>query len=62
VPTIHALGLIVGGVEAILHAHTAEGYAQIDEAMLPLPADEVSIEWAGDIYCIVRTAARGSSR
>ena len=53
VPAIKALGLIAGGIEAILHAHTAEGYAQIDEALLPLLADEVPIEWAGDIYCMV---------
>ena len=27
--------------------------ALIDEAMLPVLADEVPIEWAGDIYCVV---------
>jgi len=32
---------------------TADGYALIDEAILPLVADQVPIEWAGDIYCIV---------
>ncbi len=53
VPAISALGLIAGGIEAILQARTAEGYAQIDEALLPLLADEVPIEWAGDIYCMV---------
>ncbi|MGZ8802834.1 MAG: LuxR C-terminal-related transcriptional regulator [Mycobacterium sp.] len=53
VPAVSALGLIAGGIEAILHARTAEGYAQIDEAMLPLLADQVLIEWAGDIYCMV---------
>lgn len=52
-PAITALGLIAAGVEAILHARTAEGYALLDEAILPLLADQVPIEWAGDIYCFV---------
>ncbi|MDZ7882600.1 MAG: LuxR C-terminal-related transcriptional regulator [Mycobacterium sp.] len=52
-PAISALALIASGVEAILHARTADGYALIDEAILPLVADQVPIEWAGDIYCIV---------
>ena len=52
-PAVTALSLIIGGIEAILHARTADGYALIDEAILPLLADEVPIEWAGDIYCIV---------
>lgn len=52
-PAITALGLIASGLEAILHARTADGYALIDEAILPLVADQVPIEWAGDIYCVV---------
>ncbi|WP_460358785.1 LuxR C-terminal-related transcriptional regulator [Mycobacterium sp. ZZG] len=52
-PAVTALGLIAAGIEAILHARTTDGYALIDEAMLPLLADQVPIEWAGDIYCIV---------
>jgi hypothetical protein len=30
-----------------------EAYGLIDEAMLPVLADQVPIEWAGEIYCIV---------
>ena len=52
-PAISALGLIAAGIEAILNARTAEGWALIDEAILPLLADQVPIEWAGDIYCMV---------
>lgn len=52
-PAVTALGLIAAGIDAILHARTAEGYALIDEAMLPLMADQVPIEWAGDLYCTV---------
>ncbi len=53
VPAISALGLIAAGIEAILNARTAEGWALIDEAIVPLLADQVPIEWAGDIYCMV---------
>jgi DNA-binding CsgD family transcriptional regulator len=53
VPAVSALALIAAGLDAILHARTAEGYAMIDEAILPLLADQVPIEWAGDIYCVV---------
>ncbi len=52
-PAISALGLIIAGLEAILNARTADGYALIDEAILPLVAEQVPIEWAGDMYCIV---------
>lgn len=52
-PAVTAFGLIAAGLEAILNARTADGYAYIDEAMLPLIADQVPIEWAGDLYCIV---------
>ncbi len=52
-PALSALGLIAAGIDAILHARTAEGYALIDEAMLPLVAGQVPIEWAGDLYCMV---------
>ena len=53
VPALTALGLIAAGLEAILDRRTADGYALIDEAILPLVADQVPIEWAGDIYCVV---------
>lgn len=52
-PAVTALGLIAAGIQAMLQARTAEAYALIDEAILPLVADQVPIEWAGDIYCIV---------
>lgn len=52
-PAVTALGLIAGGIDAILQARTADGYALLDEAILPLLADQVPIEWAGDIYCMV---------
>lgn len=53
VPAITALGLVAEGLAAMLDARMAEAYGLIDEAMLPVLADQVPIEWAGDIYCIV---------
>ena len=52
-PAVSALSLIAEAIEAILHARTADAYALIDEAMLSVLADQVPIEWAGDMYCIV---------
>ena len=31
----------------------ADAFSLIDEAMLTVLADELPIEWAGDIYCLV---------
>jgi DNA-binding NarL/FixJ family response regulator len=48
-----ALALVAQGLEAILDGRMTEAYGLIDEAMLPVLADQVPIEWAGEIYCIV---------
>ena len=40
-------------LQAILDGRMAEAYGLIDEAMLPVLADQVPIDWAGDIYCVV---------
>jgi DNA-binding NarL/FixJ family response regulator len=53
IPTVTALGLIVEAVAAIREARMTDAFGLIDEAMLPVLADEVPIEWAGDIYCLV---------
>ena len=34
-------------------ARTTEAFAQLDEAMMPVLADQVPVDWAGDIYCAV---------
>jgi DNA-binding CsgD family transcriptional regulator len=52
-PAVAALALVVQGLEGILHARIPEAYGLIDEAMLALLADQLSIEWAGEIYCVV---------
>jgi DNA-binding CsgD family transcriptional regulator len=52
-PALAALTLVAQGLEAMLDGRMTEAYALIDEAMLAVLADQVPIEWAGDIYCIV---------
>lgn len=52
-PALTALGLVAQGLHAMLDARMADAYGLIDEAMLPVLADQVPVEWAGDIYCIV---------
>ncbi|MCW2513471.1 MAG: response regulator containing a CheY-like receiver domain and an DNA-binding domain [Mycobacterium sp.] len=52
-PTMTSLRLVVEAVAAIGEARMAEAFGLIDEAMLMVLADEIPIEWAGDIYCLV---------
>ncbi|CAN5879272.1 LuxR C-terminal-related transcriptional regulator [soil metagenome] len=53
IPALTALGLVADGLHAMLDERMADAYGFIDEAMLPVLADQVPVEWAGDIYCIV---------
>jgi DNA-binding CsgD family transcriptional regulator len=50
---LSALALVGQGIEAMLSGRIPEAYGFIDEAMLPMLADQVPIEWAGDMYCTV---------
>lgn len=52
-PAVTALCQVAEALVAIGEARMADAYGLIDEAMLPLLADEVPIDWAGDIYCVV---------
>ncbi len=51
--TFTAFGLLVQGMAEIRHGHMREGFALMDEAMLPVLADRVSADWAGNIYCTI---------
>ena len=53
VPAMTALCRVVEALAAILDARTTEAFALLDEALLPVLAGHVPIEWAGDIYCTV---------
>lgn len=52
-PALTALGLVLGGLVDVYGGSIAAGFAQLDEAMLPVLAGQVPAEWAGDIYCTV---------
>ena len=52
-PAVTALGLVSEALVAIGESRVKDAFGLIDEAMLPVLADEVPIEWAGDIYCLV---------
>ena len=50
-PAVSALGAVVAGMHAIRAGRTAEGFAQLDDAMLYVVSDELEPEWAGDVLC-----------
>jgi DNA-binding NarL/FixJ family response regulator len=52
-PALTALALVAEALAAIRDARIADAYALVDEAMLPVLADEVPLDWAGDIYCLL---------
>jgi DNA-binding NarL/FixJ family response regulator len=52
-PTYVALGLLVEGLAEIRRGRLREGFGLLDEAMLPVVADTVAREFAGNIYCTI---------
>ncbi|HEY5854826.1 MAG TPA: LuxR C-terminal-related transcriptional regulator [Aldersonia sp.] len=52
-PVLASLGLVLGGLADIRRGRTASGFAQLDEAMLPILAGQVPRLWAADVYCVV---------
>jgi DNA-binding NarL/FixJ family response regulator len=52
-PPLTALCQVAQGIEAMLEGRMAVAYGLIDEAMLPVLADQLPLEWAGEVYCIV---------
>ncbi|HET7667738.1 MAG TPA: LuxR C-terminal-related transcriptional regulator [Mycobacterium sp.] len=52
-PAVTALCHVAEALAAIGEARMTEAYGFIDEAMLPVLADQVPIDWAADIYCVV---------
>ena len=51
--TFTAFGLLVEGMAEVRRGHLREGFALMDEAMLPVLANRVSAEWVGNIYCTI---------
>lgn len=52
-PGFNALCFTAAGVTMLPFARTSEAFAQLDEAMMPVLADQVPLDWASDIYCAV---------
>jgi DNA-binding NarL/FixJ family response regulator len=52
-PAMACLCAVVEALAAIGEARMADAFGLIDEAMLTVLTDEIPIEWAGDIYCLV---------
>lgn len=52
-PTLEALGLLLAGTQAVRAGRTTEGFALLDEAMLPVLAGQVEDGFAGNLYCQV---------
>lgn len=50
-PGLKALCLSASGLSKLPFARTSEGFADLDEAMMPVLANQVPVDWAGDIYC-----------
>ena len=52
-PGFNALGFTASGLVKLANARTTEAFADLDEAMMPVLASQVPVDWAGDIYCAV---------
>ena len=52
-PALTALCQVAEALAAISEARMNEAFALLDEAMLPVLAGQVPLDWAGDIYCVV---------
>ncbi len=52
-PALTSFSLVLSGLADVRSGRTAAGFAQLDEAMLPVLAGHLPPEWAGEIYCIV---------
>jgi DNA-binding NarL/FixJ family response regulator len=52
-PAMASLCAVVEALAAIGDARMDDAFGLIDEAMLTVLSDEIPIEWAGDVYCLV---------
>lgn len=52
-PALTSLGLVLTGLADLRAGRTADGFAQLDESMLPVLAGRLPPEWAGEVYCTV---------
>ncbi len=52
-PALDSFAFALGGLAEVRRGRTAAGFAQLDEAMLPVLAGRVDPLWSGDLYCTV---------
>ena len=52
-PALESFALALGGMAEVRRGSTAAGFADLDEAMLPVLAGHVDPLWSGDLYCTV---------
>lgn len=52
-PTLTSFALATRGMAAVRRGRTRDGFADLDEAMLPVLAGQVDPLWSGDLYCTV---------
>ncbi|WNB87067.1 LuxR C-terminal-related transcriptional regulator [Cellulomonas sp. ATA003] len=52
-PALSSLGLVLAGLSDLRRGRTGDGFAQLDEAMLPVLAGRLDPAWAGEVYCTV---------
>lgn len=52
-PALAAFALVLSGIAAVRDGKAAEGFGDLDEAMLPVLAGRVAPLWSGDIFCSV---------
>ena len=50
-PTLACFALVLDGLALVRRGRSAEGFARLDEAMLPVLAGRIDAMWAGDVYC-----------
>lgn len=50
-PTLSSFALALRGLAAVRRGRTAEGFADLDEAMLPVLAGRIPPDMAGNLYC-----------
>ncbi|WP_258805823.1 LuxR family transcriptional regulator [Pseudarthrobacter sp. NS4] len=52
-PALLCFARVLSGLALVRSGETDAGFSDLDEAMLPILAGEVPVEWSGDIYCTV---------
>jgi len=52
-PELESFAFMLSGLAAVRRGQAALGFEDLDQALLPVMAGQVSAEWGGDIYCSV---------